>query len=183
MHPGGPFWKNKDNAWSIPKGEISHSEDPEGADAESFAEELGPAASIGPLRPLGEIRQRGGKRVIAFAGEADFDVASLHSNAFELEWPPKSGRLPIVPGSRSRHVARSSERSIENSVGPGRTVGSSRNRVVGHLGRRQSRISSSPTIPPRRDAASGALAFDHAAPVPRSAAERTLSSSCGPKSV
>jgi predicted NUDIX family NTP pyrophosphohydrolase len=98
VHPGGPFWRNKDvGAWSIPKGEIAASEDPEQAARREFAEELGPAASIGPLQALGEIRQRGGKRVIAFSGEGDFDTASLLSNTFEMEWPPKSGRLQAFP--------------------------------------------------------------------------------------
>src|SRR3954468_15129948 len=64
VHPGGPFWRNKDDgAWSIPKGELGASEDPEQAARREFAEELGAAAAIGSLRPLGEIRQRGGKRV------------------------------------------------------------------------------------------------------------------------
>jgi predicted NUDIX family NTP pyrophosphohydrolase len=70
VHPGGPFWRSKDDgAWSIPKGEIAPEEDPETAALRELAEELGEAASIGPLKPLGEIRQRAGKRVIAFAGE------------------------------------------------------------------------------------------------------------------
>lgn len=98
VHPGGPFWRNKDEgAWSIPKGEVSPSEDREQAARREFAEELGPTASIGPLRALGEVRQRGGKRVIAFAGEAEFDAAKLSSNTFEIEWPPKSGRTQIFP--------------------------------------------------------------------------------------
>jgi predicted NUDIX family NTP pyrophosphohydrolase len=97
-HPGGPFWARKDDgAWSIPKGEIDTSEDPEQAARREFAEELGPAASIGPLRALGEIPQRGGKRVIAFCGEADFDTASLLGNSFEIEWPPASGRVVAFP--------------------------------------------------------------------------------------
>jgi predicted NUDIX family NTP pyrophosphohydrolase len=98
VHPGGPYWRNKENgAWSIPKGEIAASEDPERTARREFVEELGPAASIGPLKALGEIRQRGGKRVIAFYGEADFDAASLISNTFELEWPPRSGRVQTFP--------------------------------------------------------------------------------------
>jgi predicted NUDIX family NTP pyrophosphohydrolase len=98
VHPGGPYWRNKDDgAWSIPIGEIGTSEDPEQTDRREFAEKLGPAASIGSLQALGEIRQRGGKRVIAFYGEADFDMASLSSNTFEIEWPPKSGRLRSFP--------------------------------------------------------------------------------------
>jgi len=98
VHPGGPYWRNKDDgAWSIPKGEIGTSEDPEQTARREFAEELGPAASIGRLQALGEIRQRGGKRVIAFCGETDFDTSSLSSNTFEIEWPPKSGRLQSFP--------------------------------------------------------------------------------------
>ena len=94
VHPGGPFWRKKDaGAWSIPKGEIEAAEDPEQAARREFAEELGPSASVGPLQPLGEIRQRGGKRVVAFLGECDFDPATLTSNMFEIEWPPRSGRL------------------------------------------------------------------------------------------
>lgn len=98
VHPGGPYWRNKeDGAWSIPKGEIAMSEDPERTARREFVEELGPAASVGPLKPLGEIRQRGGKRVIAFYGEADFEVTSLISNTFEIEWPPRSGRIQTFP--------------------------------------------------------------------------------------
>jgi predicted NUDIX family NTP pyrophosphohydrolase len=98
VHPGGPFWRNKDEgAWSIPKGELEAEEDPEKAARREFAEELGPAASIGPLRPLGEIRQRGGKRVVAFCGEGGFDPAKLFSNSFEIEWPLRTGRLQTFP--------------------------------------------------------------------------------------
>jgi predicted NUDIX family NTP pyrophosphohydrolase len=92
VHPGGPFWR-----WSIPKGELGASEDPEQTARREFAEELGPAASIASLHALGEVRQRGGKRVVAFCGEADFDTASLSSNTFEIEWPPKSGRRQSFP--------------------------------------------------------------------------------------
>jgi predicted NUDIX family NTP pyrophosphohydrolase len=98
VHPGGPFWRNKDDgAWSIPKGEIGATEDPETAARREFAEKLGPSATIGPLRVLGEVTQRGGKRVIAFAGEGDFDPAKLASNSFEIEWPPRSGRMQSFP--------------------------------------------------------------------------------------
>lgn len=98
VHPGGPFWRHRDDgASSIPKGEIGQAEDPEQAARREFAEELGPAASIGPLQPLGKIRQRGGKRVVAFYGESQFDTARLASNTFELEWPPRSGRLQAFP--------------------------------------------------------------------------------------
>jgi predicted NUDIX family NTP pyrophosphohydrolase len=94
VHPGGPFWRNKDDgSWSIPKGEVDATEDLEQAARREFTEELGPSASIGPLLPLGEIVQRGGKHVTAFAGEGSFDPAKLASNTFEIEWPPRSGRM------------------------------------------------------------------------------------------
>jgi predicted NUDIX family NTP pyrophosphohydrolase len=98
VHPGGPFWRKKDDgAWSIPKGEIDTAEDPEQAARREFAEELGTSASIGRLRALGEVRQPGGKRVIAFAGEGHFDPAALTSNTFDIEWPPRSGRRQSFP--------------------------------------------------------------------------------------
>jgi predicted NUDIX family NTP pyrophosphohydrolase len=98
VHPGGPFWRNKDDgAWSIPKGEMDDADDPEQAARREFLEELGPSASIGPLRALGEVRQRGGKRVVAFAGECDFEPTALASNTFEIEWPPRSGRRQSFP--------------------------------------------------------------------------------------
>jgi predicted NUDIX family NTP pyrophosphohydrolase len=98
VHAGGPFWRKKDNgAWSIPKGEIDAADAPELVARREFAEELGPSASIGPLRGLGEVRQRGGKRVIAFAGEGHFDPAALTSNTFDIEWPPRSGRRQSFP--------------------------------------------------------------------------------------
>jgi predicted NUDIX family NTP pyrophosphohydrolase len=97
VHHGGPFWRNKDaGAWSIPKGEIEPAEDPAEAAQREFLEELGIAAG-GPLRDLGEIRQRGGKRVIAFAVEGNLDTSTTSSNTFEMEWPPKSGRRKSFP--------------------------------------------------------------------------------------
>ncbi|WOH80654.1 NUDIX domain-containing protein [Bradyrhizobium sp. BEA-2-5] len=98
VHPGGPFWRKKDDgAWSIPKGEIDANDAPENVARREFAEELGPSALIGPLQALGEVRQRGGKRVIAFAGEGHFDPAALASNTFDIEWPPRSGRRQNFP--------------------------------------------------------------------------------------
>jgi predicted NUDIX family NTP pyrophosphohydrolase len=97
VHPGGPFWRNKDDgAWSIPKGEIDAGGNPEDVAWREFMEELG-SAPAGPLRPIGEIRQRGGKRVLAFATEGDLDVGTVASNTFEMEWPPKSGRIQTFP--------------------------------------------------------------------------------------
>jgi predicted NUDIX family NTP pyrophosphohydrolase len=97
VHPGGPFWRSKDDgAWSIPKGEIDAGETPEDVARREFMEELG-SAPIGPFRPLGEIRQRGGKRVTAFAVKGDLDVSTVASNSFEMEWPPRSGRTQTFP--------------------------------------------------------------------------------------
>jgi predicted NUDIX family NTP pyrophosphohydrolase len=97
VHPGGPFWARRDSgAWSIPKGEYADTEDPEAAARREFAEETGWTIE-GELTPLGEIRQKAGKAVTAFATEGDFDQASLESNRFETEWPPKSGRRVSFP--------------------------------------------------------------------------------------
>jgi len=97
VHPGGPFWANKDDgAWSIPKGEYAAGEDAEAVARREFAEELGVALSV-PLQPLGAIRQRGGKLVDAFAAEQDLDVSAIKSNMFEIEWPPKSGKRKSFP--------------------------------------------------------------------------------------
>jgi predicted NUDIX family NTP pyrophosphohydrolase len=98
VHPGGPFWRNKDSgAWSIPKGEIDAADALEQVARREFAEELGPRATIGRLKELGEVRQRGGKCVIAFAGEGRFDPAALTSNTFDIEWPPRSGCRQSFP--------------------------------------------------------------------------------------
>jgi predicted NUDIX family NTP pyrophosphohydrolase len=97
VHPGGPFWARKDlGAWSIPKGEYSETEDPRDVAMREFEEETG-THPRGELRPLGEVTQPGRKVVTAFALEGDFDPATLKSNTFELEWPPKSGRRASFP--------------------------------------------------------------------------------------
>jgi predicted NUDIX family NTP pyrophosphohydrolase len=96
-HPGGPFWARRDDgAWTIPKGLIEPGETAAAAAAREFLEELGTAAT-GTLVPLGDVRQRGGKHVEAFALEGDFDVATLRSNTFETEWPPRSGHVHTYP--------------------------------------------------------------------------------------
>lgn len=126
VHPGGTFWRNKDSgAWSIPKGEIDDADDPELAARREFAEELGPSASIGALQALGEVRQRGGKRVIAFAGEGHFDPASLTSNTFDLEWPPRSGQRQSLSRSRPRGMIRYRVRPDEDAIRAGRAARSS----------------------------------------------------------
>ena len=96
-HPGGPYWRRKDHgAWSIPKGEADAGEDAAVAAVREFAEETGVALTA-RLEPLGEIRQRGGKRVVAFAVEGDLDVAAMTSNSFEIEWPRGSGKMQSFP--------------------------------------------------------------------------------------
>jgi predicted NUDIX family NTP pyrophosphohydrolase len=96
-HPGGPFWKNKDaGAWSIPKGEYEAPEEPLAAALREWAEETGFAAQP-PYVPLGEIRQKNGKHVMAWAFDGDCDPAQLVCNTFEMEWPPKSGRMQSFP--------------------------------------------------------------------------------------
>jgi predicted NUDIX family NTP pyrophosphohydrolase len=96
-HPGGPFWSRRDEgSWSILKGEYDEGEDPEAAARREFNEETGWVVT-GPVEPLGEIRQRGGKIVTVYAAEADFDPATLVSNIFTLEWPPRSSRMRSFP--------------------------------------------------------------------------------------
>ena len=100
VHPGGPFWANKDDgAWSIPKGEYDDGEDPLACAIREFQEELGKSPVAGPTRVanLGEIAQPSGKSVIAYAIEGDFEPAALKSNRFELEWPPSSGQTQSFP--------------------------------------------------------------------------------------
>ena len=97
VHPGGPYWMRKDRgAWQIPKGAIEEGEDAARAALREVQEELGVALD-GALQPLGDIRQSGGKRVTAFAVEQDLDPAAIESNHFEMEWPPKSGKLASFP--------------------------------------------------------------------------------------
>ena len=97
-HMGGPLWARRDGgAWSIPKGELEPDEDPLAGARREFAEELGHAPPDGPVLELGEIRQKAGKRVIAFALEGDFDPAAIVPGTFELQWPPRSGRMQAFP--------------------------------------------------------------------------------------
>jgi predicted NUDIX family NTP pyrophosphohydrolase len=97
VHPGGPYWKAKDRgAWSIPKGEFKLGEDPLESAKREFAEETG-LLIAGTLMPLLAVKQPGGKVVHAFAVEGDCDAASIKSNTFSLEWPPRSGRRQEFP--------------------------------------------------------------------------------------
>ncbi len=97
VHPGGPFWSRKDRgAWSIPKGEPAAGEDPLQAARREFREETGWEAK-GDFRPLRPVRQKGGKRVWAWAFEGDGDPENLRSHTFTLEWPPRSGKQREFP--------------------------------------------------------------------------------------
>jgi len=96
-HPGGPFWRAKDEgAWSIPKGLTEHDEEPLTAALREFTEETGFTAA-GPFTPLGTVKIRSGKMLTAFAAEGDCVPADLVSNTFALEWPPRSGRTQDFP--------------------------------------------------------------------------------------
>ncbi len=97
VHPGGPFFVNKDaGVWSIPKGEFTDDEDGLTAARREFEEELGVAVD-GDFWPLGAIKQKGGKTVYAWAVAASLDVSTIRSNTFEMEWPPRSGRMREFP--------------------------------------------------------------------------------------
>ncbi len=97
VHPGGPFWKNKDEgAWSIPKGEAEPGEDLLTVAQREFQEELGLKAA-GPFRELTPVKQKGGKVVHAWAFEGDCDPAAVKSNTFTIQWPPRSGRQVEFP--------------------------------------------------------------------------------------
>jgi predicted NUDIX family NTP pyrophosphohydrolase len=95
-HPGGPYWARKDDgAWTIPKGLVRPDDLIEGAKRE-FNEETGFTAQ-GPFVPLAAVKQKSGKTVHGFAFEADFDVDKFTSNTFELEWPPRTGKMRTFP--------------------------------------------------------------------------------------
>ena len=97
VHPGGPFWARKDlGAWSIPKGEYDPGEEPLQAARREFHEETGFHAD-GNFEPLGQLKQAGGKTVVAWAFEGDCDPAKLVSNTCRIEWPPRSGRQLEIP--------------------------------------------------------------------------------------
>lgn len=97
-HMGGPFWARKDDgAWSIPKGEHGPDEDPLAVARREFEEELGSPVPAGDLVPLGQRRVTSGKVLAVWAAEGDLDAAATRSNTFELEWPPRSGRVQEFP--------------------------------------------------------------------------------------
>ena len=98
VHPGGPFWKEKDlGAWSIPKGEHSSAEDPLVAAKREFLEETGFELCEGSVQTLNEVKLTSGKVVRAWAIEGDCDASAIQSNPFSMEWPPRSGRMREFP--------------------------------------------------------------------------------------
>jgi predicted NUDIX family NTP pyrophosphohydrolase len=98
VHPGGPFWATRDvGSWSIPKGECEEGEDPRATAWREFAEELGTPAPQGEALELGEVRQKAGKIVLAWAIAGDLDPEHITSNTFTMEWPPRSGRSEEFP--------------------------------------------------------------------------------------
>jgi len=97
VHPGGPFWKNKNaGAWTIPKGEIAEGENALATAKREFEEELGLKAE-GSFIELRPIKQKGGKVVRAWAFEGDCDPGQVKSNTFTMEWPPRSGKMTEFP--------------------------------------------------------------------------------------
>jgi predicted NUDIX family NTP pyrophosphohydrolase len=98
VHPGGPFWAKKDaGAWSIPKGEHDDAEEAQACALREFAEETGSAPAPGELTDLGEVRQKSGKVVRAWALEGDLDADAIRSNTFVAQWPPRSGQYRTFP--------------------------------------------------------------------------------------
>lgn len=97
VHPGGPFWQNKDlGAWSVPKGEFEEGEDPLKAAQREFEEETG-IAIIGNFIELKAVKQKSGKMIYAWGCEGDLDHSIIRSNTFPFEWPPRSGKLIEIP--------------------------------------------------------------------------------------
>jgi predicted NUDIX family NTP pyrophosphohydrolase len=97
-HMGGPFWAKKDDGgWSIPKGEHGPDEEPEAVARREFEEELGSPVPADDLALLGQLKVTSGKVLTVWAAEGDLDAAACVSNTFELEWPPRSGRMQEFP--------------------------------------------------------------------------------------
>jgi predicted NUDIX family NTP pyrophosphohydrolase len=119
IRPGGPFWRNKDaGAWMIPKGMVEPGEAPAEAALREFEEETGTRLDAVPF-PLAKVRQSGGKTVEAFAVEGDLDPATIRSNEFECEWPPRSGRrqsFPEVDEARWMSLPEARERMLPSQL-------------------------------------------------------------------
>ena len=97
VHLGGPFWARKDaGAWFVPKGEVNPGEQELSAAKREFTEETGLVPGEN-LLPLGSVKRKSGKQVLAWAFEGDCDPSRLRSNTFEMEWPPRSGKTREFP--------------------------------------------------------------------------------------
>ena len=97
VHPGGPFWKNKDlGAWSIPKGEYTTGEDPLACAKREFKEETGQNIE-GNFQPLGQVKLKSGKLITAWAVAGDIDASKIASNLISIPWPPKTNKLIQIP--------------------------------------------------------------------------------------
>ncbi|MEO6188386.1 MAG: NUDIX domain-containing protein [Ginsengibacter sp.] len=97
VHPGGPFWRNKDsNAWSIPKGEFVDGEEPQAPAVREFYEETGNMVA-GKFTELKPVKLKSGKMIFAWAVQSDLNERTLKSNLFEMEWPPSSGNFQTFP--------------------------------------------------------------------------------------
>ena len=97
VHPGGPFWKNKDlGAWSIPKGEYSADEHPLATAIREFKEETGQTIE-GDFQPLGQIKQKGGKLITAWAVQGNIDASKITSNLISIPWPPRTNKFIEIP--------------------------------------------------------------------------------------
>ena len=121
VHPGGPFWRNKDQgAWSIPKGEFDRGEEALDAAKREYREETGFEPPAGPYVPLGAITQPSGKIVEAWSVPGECDPAQVRSNTVLLEWPPHSGRKREFPEvDRARFFATNeARRKIKESQIP-----------------------------------------------------------------
>ncbi len=115
-HPGGPYWRSRDDgAWSIPKG-LVESGDPLVCAKREFNEETGLTA-LGPFITLTPARQKSGKLVHAFAQEADYDLSNFSSNSFEMEWPPRSGKMQNVSGSGPHRLFHGVDRAAQDFAG------------------------------------------------------------------
>ncbi len=123
VHMGGPFWARRERgAWSLPKGEYEAGEDPMATALREFREELGRPLPLGPdrLLALAPVHQPGGKTVLVWAGEGDLEVGTVHSNTFELEWPPGSGRrasFPEVDRAAWFPITEAAEKLVRGQVG------------------------------------------------------------------
>lgn len=97
-HNGGPYFARKNQGhWTVLKGEVESGEDVTSVARREFAEETGHELPHGPMLELGRIRQKSGKVVLAWAVEGDLDPETAVSNTFEMEWPPRSGRMRAFP--------------------------------------------------------------------------------------